>query len=174
MRHLLWVALAIVPLGLTALAVSGATQDKPPDASTPVAAYYCPVHPEVRATWACMCPRCGKALAAFGARVPSAAACGCPWCPTAASARSGAARGAASPADCPVALLALKGPLGLTDKQAEALEAIAGKMAEEARGILSADQREKLKALSAVPAPAPIETAPRPAVGRRAGCGCCW
>jgi len=76
-----------------------------------------------------------------------------------------AGAGAQKVSSCPLAFLALKARLELTDNQAQQLEAIAAKARENALAVLTPKQRETLKKLAAQ-----AQARPRGNKGARPGC----
>lgn len=168
----------VVVLAVLLLAAYAMAPDTGAVSQEQTAAWYtCPMHPEVRATWAGKCPTCGMNLVIPKAEAPRTVWSGCPCCMWAGPPTQGAPGESRTPeammkamgmspammmrcrmmmgmtidASEPVALLSLKDDLGLAAEQITRLEAIAEKARRDAGAVLTDEQKAKIGTFAATP-----------------------
>ena len=181
MRRMIVLSCIGVFVAVFFLAAYAVAQDRTAAGKAEKGMLICPMHPDVKATWASTCPHCGMALTRPQARVRR----GCPCCGmmgrTSKVAETPTAdvqqpmmqcpmgmmqRGGAGPAmmrrcrmmmqsriyaDSPNAICAQAQALGLSEGQKKQLLQIENEARKKARGVLTDEQRKKLGDVSDKP-----------------------
>ena len=112
----------VAVLTVSMLVVSAPAQDEKAPKSETMTVYTCPMHENVKASWAASCPDCDMALVGSEEEAAASTMHDCGFCPMSTS------RGSA---------VVLKDELNLSEKQMKMLQTIAEKAQMESKAILT-------------------------------------
>ncbi len=137
---------AVVSVGALAVYAQPAAPAQTSAAQSQQAVYQCPMHPDVKATWAATCPKCGMKLQKTAA---SSGMMDMGWKMPMQDmmARHQMLMMTQIGKDDPAALLSIRAKLNLTDEQVSKLEALARETAQKAQALLTDEQRNTLAAV---------------------------